>query len=205
MERIPNADYMVEDGHLGGYMHSGDPATHMPYLWRFLAEKFNVNKMLDIGCGRGFTLEFFKSIGVNVLGVDGCKQAIETSLVPEAVILHDYSKGSFKPEISDFDLAWSCEFVEHVEEKYAANYIATFQTARHLAMTFAGPGQIGHHHVNCQPAQYWIELLGKYGFQYDEEVTQLLRQVTAADALKYNSQYRDNHFINRGLYFINNK
>ncbi len=58
-------------------------------------------------------------------------------------------------------------------------------------MTFAEPGQTGWHHVNCQPAEYWIEKVTPLGFRFDEELTKSARQVAATG-----------HFAKRGLVFV---
>ncbi len=40
-------------------------------------EKFNGEKILDLGCGYGFYTDYFRSIGANVIGVDGSEKMIE--------------------------------------------------------------------------------------------------------------------------------
>ena len=36
-------------------------------------------------------------------------------------------------------------------------------------MTHAVPGQAGHHHVNCQPSDYWIDLIAQRGYSLSED------------------------------------
>ena len=192
---------MVNEGHVGGFIIEKDPATYTPHLWEYLCKKFNIKTVLDVGCGMGHAIGEFNKHCDEVVGVDGSKYVVENSLFTDQIFYHDFSVGTLETE-DRYDLCWSCEFVEHVDEDYRDNFLEVFAYAKHLAITYAEPGQPGHHHVNCQPKEYWIEHLKRYGFEYDEEVTQELREVAYKDALEYNSQYKDNHFNLRGLFFI---
>jgi SAM-dependent methyltransferase len=192
---------MVNEGHVGGFIIEKDPATYTPHLWEYLCKKFNIETVLDVGCGMGHAIEEFNKHCDEVVEVDGSKYVVENSLFTEQIFYHDFSVGTLETE-DRYDLCWSCEFVEHVDEDYRDNFLEVFAYAKHLAITYAEPGQPGHHHVNCQPKEYWIENLKRYGFEYDEKVTQELREVAYKDALEYNSQYKDNHFNLRGLFFI---
>ena len=192
---------MVNEGHVGGFIIEKDPATYTPHLWEYLCKKFNIKTVLDVGCGMGHAIEEFNKHCDEVVGVDGSKYVVENSLFTDQIFYHDFSVGTLETE-DRYDLCWSCEFVEHVDEEYRDNFLEVFAYAKHLAITYAEPGQPGHHHVNCQPKEYWIENLKRYGFEYDEQITKELRGVAYKDALEYNSQYKDNHFNLRGLFFI---
>lgn len=192
---------MVNEGHVGGFIIEKDPATYTPHLWEYLCKKFNIKTVLDVGCGMGHAIEEFNKHCDEVVGVDGSKYVVENSLFTDQIFYHDFSVGTLETE-DRYDLCWSCEFVEHVDEEYRDNFLEVFAYAKHLAITYAEPGQPGHHHVNCQPKEYWIENLKRYGFEYDEQITKELRGVAYKDALEYNSQYKDNHFNLRGLFFV---
>lgn len=196
-------DMNLEEGHLGGYIRSrhscvptvyrfehGDPATYFPDLWRWAVDEFSVRSVIDVGCGEGHAARYFRDLGFCVLAVDGSVQAMHDSRVPEQHVGHDYTKGRFIPDAS-FDLVWCCEFVEHVEAQYLENFLATFSRGSNLMMTYAGIGQPGHHHVNCQPEGYWIEKLGEVGFRLDADRTRIARAIAA-----------HGHFGLRGLVFV---
>ena len=192
---------MVNEGHVGGFIIEKDPATYTPHLWEYLCKKFNIKTVLDVGCGMGHAIEEFNKHCDEVVGVDGSKYVVENSLFTDQIFYHDFAVGTLETE-DRYDLCWSCEFVEHVDEDYRDNFLEVFAYAKYLAITYAEPGQPGHHHVNCQLKEYWIEHLKRYGFEYDEEVTRELREVAYKDALEYNSEYKDNHFNLRGLFFV---
>lgn len=196
---VSETQTMVEEGHLGGYVYEGARGTYNPLLWRSLIELLNIQSVLDIGCGRGFSLSFFAKEVPFVVGTEGAIKALETSLIPEKSIQHDYTEGA--STLSDkFDLIWCCEVVEHIEEQYVSNLIKEFKKSQFLAMTYAIPGQGGYHHVNEQFGMYWIRLLSKNGFHFCKTETKLFRKIAILDELK-NNHY--NHFAHKGLFFIN--
>lgn len=196
-------DTNVDEGHLGGYVRSryaaaptqaalehGDPATWYPRLWRWAVESLGIRSVLDVGCGEGHAARFFRDLGCRVLGVDGSVQARRDSRIPDAHVLHDFTRGTYVPG-EDFDLVWSAEFVEHVEESYCEHFLRTFEAARRvLMMTFAVPDQPGHHHVNLQEQDYWIDQLHAHGFRYDAERTRETRQLATG------------HYARHGLFFV---
>jgi len=194
----------IDEGHLGGYIRAsshpapsglriehGDPATWSPKLWRWVYKKLVVRSMLDVGCGEGHCSAYFKDIGCRVLGIDGSLQAQQASIIADNHVVHDFVEGPYTPA-GRFDLVWSCEFVEHVEEQYMANFLETFRASRHyLMMTYATPGQPGWHHVNCQPAEYWIEKLRTIDLFFDRDLTDTSRRVA-----------KHGHYARKGLFFV---
>lgn len=162
--------------HLGGAFPDGDANTTMPDVWGYLLVKYDLRSVLDIGCGFGHTLKWFSAYGLcNVTGIDGWDEAIAGSLVPGRVVKHDFTAGPAPLDLP-FDLVWSAEFLEHVEEQYLPNMMSAFRLGRYACVTHGEPGQGGHHHVNCQTTEYWIAVFAEYGFIHLEEETRLLRQ-----------------------------
>jgi SAM-dependent methyltransferase len=180
---------VVARGHLGGYIEGGDPATAYPELWTWLVEgPLAVSSVVDVGCGDGVALRYFAELGCSVLGVEGVPQD------DERIVEHDYTTGPYRPDAS-YDLAWSCEFVEHVEARYVPNFLATFKAADLLLMTHAEPGQAGYHHVNCRSADYWIGVLAGVGFQVDPDLTADTRRLARLNLDPWN------HYARSGLAF----
>lgn len=152
--------------HLGG--HFGNSNVDGVTL-AYLIERYGLRSMLDVGCGPGGMLDEAKRQGLESMGVDG-----DWHLARGDVQIHDYTRG---PLLSDgWDLIWCMEFVEHVEERYQANYLATFAGGKVLFLTAAPPGFPGHHHVNCQPEGYWINILEQHGWALDKTATDWVRQ-----------------------------
>ena len=192
----------ISEGHLGGYisashpravefgLKNGDPATYSPNLWRWLVDVLGVESVIDVGCGEGHAAAFFADMGCLVQGVDGSFSALRDSVIPGRHVRHDFLNGPYVPE-RNYDLAWSCEFVEHVDERFMEHYFQTFDSAsRYLLMTAAPPGQPGWHHVNCQPSEYWIKHIEPRGFRFDEALTEEARTLAGSG-----------HFAAQGLVF----
>lgn len=158
----------IEAEHLGGYVEGGDPKTWCPNVWQALIDIYNPAKVVDIGCGEGHALNWFLEKGLQGIGLEGIPQD------NPHIYCVDFTKG---PVYTIADLAWCCEFVEHVEEEFAANFFATFHGCQVVAMTHGLPGQPGYHHVNCQPPEYWIERMKYIGFKLNPDVTQYLREL----------------------------
>lgn len=198
-----NLGHMVCEGHLGGFFSEGDGGTYYPLMWAHLVRKHGIRSVLDVGCGRGYSAFYFKSLGCHIKGIDGSQEAQATNLLGEDFVLADYAIAPSTIQ-TEFDLVWSCEFVEHVEEKFMKNYLQDFRRGRFIAMTFAGPGQPGHHHVNCRPAEYWIRMMYSQGFDYLPEETAELREYARRDMEKNDGESDKRfvyHFMYRGLLF----
>lgn len=194
---------------MGGYIQGGDPATYYPELWRWFVNVYGVKSVIDVGCGEGHAIDYFSGLIEqnvtyrHVWGIDGVEQE------HDGILQHDYSTGPWPyprepdpdhPWMDDagweFDLAWSCEFVEHVEERYIPNFLATFACAKLVLMTHADPGQPGHHHVNCQTADYWRGVMAAAGYALDKSLTRWARSLASM------SENPINHFARSGLAFV---
>jgi hypothetical protein len=177
------------DPSLGGNMIGGDPQTFHPALWSFLVERFLVASMLDVGCGEGHCVEYFARLGVLAMGFDGLQRNIDHARIP--IILHDLRLAPF---ILPVDLVHCCEVVEHIDEQYLPHLLSTLANGRVIALTHALPGQGGYHHVNCQPASYWIEKIEASGYTLrPRETEEAKRRISSSGHWTY--------FISTGLLF----
>jgi 2-polyprenyl-3-methyl-5-hydroxy-6-metoxy-1,4-benzoquinol methylase len=154
------------DPALGGNVIGGDPDTYHPALWSYVVARFAPASMLDVGCGEGHCVKYFADLGVRAHGFDGLKGNVERAVVP--IAWHDLRRGPF---IMPVDLVHCCEVVEHIEERFLGNLLRTLANGRVIVMTHAVPGQTGYHHVNCQPAGYWIGQLEARGYRLLEAET----------------------------------
>lgn len=160
---------------LGGcYIDVVDSNTHMPDVWERIIADYGIKSVIDVGCGAGWAVKWFYDKDIYVLGVEGWPEAIEKNQCRERIYKHDYTLAPFRP-IQTFDLCWCAEFVEHVEEQYIPNFMATFKRCKYVCMTHALPNQDGWHHVNCRDDNYWIAVMHKYGFHFNVEETKKLR------------------------------
>jgi len=176
-------DDMQLPKHLGG--HKGRTHTDQGVLKYFYNHR-GCKSVLDIGCGPGGQIEIANQLGYHTHGIDG-----DWTVTPPE--LFDFTQDEYVP-LRQYDLAWSIEFLEHVEEQFVPNYMPAFKACTWAVVTHALPGEPGHHHVNCQPTEYWLETFSQHGFEYCEDETSNVR---AASTMS-----RD--FIRRrGLVFFN--
>tara|TARA_Y100001937_G_scaffold103375_1_gene142489 strand:- start:917 stop:1672 length:756 start_codon:yes stop_codon:yes gene_type:complete len=179
------------DGDLGGCSVHGDPLTENVKTWKYLKEKYDLKSAVDIGCGFGHhTATLRDYVGIpEVLGIEGSSKVVECACIPE-VVCNDYTKSAYElPKI--FDFVWSTEFLEHVDSRYVNNFMTTIKSCKYALVTHGLPGQAGHHHVNCQPAEYWIDVFKSYGFEFDQEETEKCREMAKNDVEEFLSWYRD--------------
>jgi len=156
--------------HLGGHLNK----THNDRgTLTFLMNEYNIKSFLDVGCGPGGMVALAGMRGLDAMGIDGDWEVPKEK--DTFILIHDFTTGP-APVERGFDLGWSVEFLEHVEEKYQDSYMRAFAHCKYVVCTAAPPGYPGHHHVNCQPQEYWHKVFDKYGFDYDDEVTQRIRK-----------------------------
>lgn len=163
MNMLPN--------HLGGH----ENMTHIDVgALDLLMQKYNVKSMLDIGCGPGGMVRQAHLKGLDVLGVDGDFTVSRPKMIEPFVKIHDFVTGPFIPP-RQFDLCWSVEFVEHVEERFMDNFIEPMKYCKYVLITHALPNQPGWHHVNCQTYDYWVDAFTDRGFTFDAGGTIAIR------------------------------
>ncbi len=142
---------------------------------------------VDIGCGDGTLVEIMSCLlRVNdVMGVD----FYHTSpLVHAADLSQPVELGR------RFDLVTSWEIAEHIVPEAADVLCATIagHVGRWLVFTAAQPGQVGFHHVNCQPPEYWRKKFVDLGLDYSASLSEAVRsvwdQIAAYEWLRRNVQ-----------------
>lgn len=175
--------------HLGG--HKG--RTHIDTGLIEFAKELGCQSMLDIGCGPGGQVYEADRLGLKVLGIDG--DYTLTRDKPELFVIHDFTKGKYQLT-EQYDLVWCCEFVEHVAKEYEDNWMSLIENAKYVFITYSEPGKPGHHHVNCEPLDYWIDLFNKYGFRLRADLT---------NESKLKSTMQREFWKENGLVFQNDK
>ena len=151
--------------HLGG--HAGKTWIDEGAL-SYLSNTLSIKTMVDIGCGPAGMKDIAKKLGIDWTGVDGDEELFEPYGIRGA-IKHDFTKGKVQTS-KVFDVAWSVEFLEHVEEQYQDNYMSLFERCSFVICTAAPVGWGGHHHVNEQPREYWTNVFSKYGFKHNKKM-----------------------------------
>lgn len=165
-----------QNPHLGGNLMEGDAWTFCPGVWNYVIDRFAVKSVLDLGCGLGYSSQYFKRKGLDVLAVDGMIENVNNSIYPS--LLCDLTKERVTTRV---DLVHCQEVVEHIEERYIDNLLSSLTCGKFILMTNALPGQGGYHHVNEQPIEYWTEQLKRYNCELMEEDTARVRRLAEID------------------------
>jgi SAM-dependent methyltransferase len=181
--------YNPEKPWLGGNIIGGDENTWAPAVWDYIIERFKPENLIDVGCGEGHLISYFQSKNIVVLGIDGLAE--NKLRAPDAVrnkiVIHDFRERyqftqSGENDLSNFlDMVISCEFVEHVDEEYAVNYLDVFQKGKIVVFTHAVPGQTGHNHVNCRDDSYWIDIMKILEYNFLQPETQAARDLACGN------------------------
>eukprot|EP01084_Bolivina_argentea_P274326 467554_1 len=201
----------IDPKHLGGFF-ANDTNSYETQMWLWAIKKFKIRSILDVGCGLGYSTLFFVNHPLieRVLCIEGSTDAIEHSLVQNITIQHDYTLGEYWPK-QTFDMLWSVEFLEHIDEKYQTYYMSTFKKAKLLFVTASIQG--GWNHVNVRKIKdYWIPVFESYGFIYLENITQQARINCPGYSwqlkysyhnLKTNGDRKMPYFYYTGMVFLN--
>jgi hypothetical protein len=178
--------------HLGGNALEGEPHTYTPSVWRWIVERFAIRTVLDIGSGMGYAADYFYRQGMRVLAVEGLPFNVRNSVYPSIRV--DLTQ---QPVECKVDLVHCQEVVEHIDPIHIGKLLHSLSCGKFLIMTHAFPGQGGHHHVNEQPSEYWIQALANHGLELLPEETKRVRELAKADAAIF-MQISGLVFINRG-------
>lgn len=132
--------------------------------------------ILDIGCGQGPALEWFKRNGFDALGVNLCAEDASICRKKGFPVLerdmHD---------IADLKPHFDCVWARHVLEHSVAPFFALHEFARVLkpggilyaevpAPETACCHETNQNHYSVMGAQMWMSLIGRAGFEILEAV-----------------------------------
>ena len=185
--------------HLGGHINTTNIETG---TFNYLNKKYNLKSFLDIGCGPGGMVQLANENNLLARGLEGDDNAIKQSNVSNLITKIDFSKEKYDDQltIDSFDLGYSSEFLEHVDEEYIDNYMPAFQKCKYILITAAPPKWPGHHHVNCKDHEYWVRKFNKYGFYHYPYETNNCRKNSTMNTHKGKNKQFIKH---RVLFFIN--
>ncbi len=181
-----NYRYALDENaeHLGGNILEGDYNTHSPRVWDYLIDRFAVSSVLDLGSGLGYSSHYFHKKGCKVIAVDGLDSNVKNAVYP--TVKHDIHDGFVK--VSPVDLVHCQEVAEHIAPECVMNLMMSLASGKFILMTHALPGQFGHHHVNLQPPEYWIQRLGHVGLFLLPEDTDIVRKIAYNEGALYVAQ-----------------
>jgi len=174
-----------------GYINQGsiDSArVVLPALLAILPHP--VQSVLDVGCGAGAWLTVWKSLGAEILGLDGDYVRPEQLLISHDEFSAVDLRASFFLN-RRFDLAQSLEVAEHLPASSAAGLVDSLCRHSDLVLfSAAPPGQGGENHINEQPYEFWRDLFWEQGYEMHDPIRAALR-----DNKSVKPWYRYNTFL----------
>ena len=171
------------------YINAGalESARHMlPALMKVLPAP--INSVLDVGCGVGAWLAVWKSLNVEVLGLDGSYIHLDQLLIDQNEFIPKDLNADFVLD-KRFSLVQSLEVAEHLPPSSAPGFVASL--CRHADMVLfsaATPGQGGENHINEQTYSYWRHQFQTQGFaMYDPVRPSLAGNLAIKPWYRYNT------------------
>jgi hypothetical protein len=160
----------------------------------FISKQFKPKSVFEFGCGLGLYLDHIAQ-STNASELHG----IEPNGIPsntKKVFIHaiDIVRDGIPISLlKNFDLVYSIEVLEHIEQKYHCDIILFLSKICERVFVFsaAQPGQEGVGHISCRPQEEWIELISSNGFKLCSQQTFKIRQ--ACD--KKNINHRNNLLV----------
>jgi glycosyltransferase involved in cell wall biosynthesis len=124
-------------------------------------------KVLDVGCAKGFLVGALRKHGVKAYGIDVSAYAIE-EVQPE---IREYcSIGIATEPLGDhYDLITCIELLEHLPEDEAKKAVKNICSHARSVLVSSTSNYLhpDDTHINLHPPEYWIELFRHNGFDID--------------------------------------
>lgn len=145
-------------------------ANSINKIVEIIMKKFAPKSVIDLGCGQGIWLRYFKENGgvKDVCGLDG-DYVDRNKLLIEKEEFMPYDLSQRLNIGRKYDFAMSVEVAEHIDSEYADVFVDNLTELSDIIMFSAAiPGQGGVHHVNEQWQSYWKEKFETKGYRmYD--------------------------------------
>ncbi len=136
--------------------------------------------LIDVGCATGDFVAGFLKMGIDAYGLEGTENVLSYLEIPsEKLYIFDLRTPLHDQLIiiRSLDLALCLEVAEHIEPEYVDVFLDNLCSfSDKVLMSFAPPGQEGHHHVNCQESSYWIDKMANRNYLYRFDVVEKVRE-----------------------------
>lgn len=130
--------------------------------------------VLDIGCGVGHGVDYFRECRVDATGWD---LDLAVTHARRRYPLAKFEVFNLDTRTTPVDLVICTETAEHLPESDADRFVdcVTAAVGRELIWSAAPPGQLWEGHINLQHAPYWLAKLEARGLVVDWRSTGELR------------------------------
>jgi len=157
-------------------------------LAHFIGSEFKPESILEFGCGIGLYLEYLENNFIinELYGIEP-RPPLVTNQKRKLIALDITQQGIPLSLFRTFDLVYSIEVLEHIDEKYHVDIIRylCISSKKWLIFSAAQPGQEGVGHISCKELDYWINLIKNNGFLLSKKKTQQIRDACDAKNLNH--------------------
>jgi SAM-dependent methyltransferase len=142
-----------------------------------ILELVRPRSVLDVGCGTGKSLAYFRERGIEAIGIEASREAIRSS-GPLACFIWHHDLRNPTDLGRDFDLLWCFEVAEHIHPQFVETFVDTLvRHSRVIAMSAAPPGQGGEGHFNEQPQTYWVAKFAQRNYCLHPDWTRAMQTI----------------------------
>lgn len=179
----------------------------VPYICSAIADVLQPKSLVDVGCAIGEFVKGFMDMGIDAYGLEGSANCVPYLQIPQdRLILWDLRRPLPKQEAEGAALPFGVklglgvvlclEVAEHIEEEYCDIFLDNLSLlGKKIVMSYATPGQGGHHHVNCQEESYWLEKMYSRGFISNTTTRDRIKQYWQPVAHKKEIRSYHNHLL----------
>lgn len=143
-------------------------------IWQNLADMiqyFKPSVVFEFGSGLGHLVREVKARNIDIVGSEVSDYAIENSLCPGNIVKIGVIPFEVLPfDDGAFDLVFSSEVMEHVEEEHTDSVIGELYRvcSKHALLTINTFDPVMAGHINMHPRGWWLERFEACGFVRDD-------------------------------------
>lgn len=158
------------------YFENQGGSNYKEYVdWPFFKERaewivktFNPKSLFEIGCAKGFMIDYLVDLGVDAYGAEISEYAYSKAKHKDRVFNIDFIDDELPKQYFDADLVVSFDVLEHLPINKVDKAMKRLKRAKkHFHMITTTEYDFGgdHTHFSLHPKQWWIEKFDEYGIQ----------------------------------------
>lgn len=142
----------------------------------------DVDRVLEVGCGRGYITQHLHNLYPSVVGLDISSYAVANPVSPDIRLIYGDVCSNLPLDDGSFDLVLSWQLLEHVNSEYEARNAASevsrvcdFIQVHSICMDEESVKRDPSHHM-IRPRSWWRKLFGDLGWVIDPAYQNLLER-----------------------------